>query len=269
MLTSVRNPLVKRIRQLHRAKGRREQGCFLLEGTNLVEAAHQQGYPLAAVCATERWQERHSDLWLRLSESVDRCEAVSEAVLGAIATTKNPDGVAAVAYREPWTPPANPRGDRPRSQVGLMLEKLQDPGNLGAIIRVAAATDVTGLWVSNDSVDLDHPKVLRASAGQWFRVPLQSTETLSETLQAQREQGVRIVSTSPAAECSYWDFDWRSPSLILLGNEGAGLSPELSAQADASVYIPQRSDVESLNVAMSAALLLYEVQRQYATAPSL
>ncbi|MGD1937317.1 MAG: TrmH family RNA methyltransferase [Cyanophyceae cyanobacterium] len=265
MLTSTRNPLVKQIRQLHRAKGRREQGCFLLEGTNLVEAACQQRYPLAVVCATEHWLGTHQRLWEQLSETVGRCEAVSEAVLGAIATTKNPDGIAAVAYRDTWTPSMEATGERP--QVSLALERLQDPGNLGAIIRVAAATAVTELLVSSDSVDLDHPKVLRASAGQWFRVPLRSSPDLIDTIQAQKIRGVQVVATAPAASRTYWDLDWRSPTLILLGNEGGGLSPELSALADTAVSIPQSPDVESLNVAMSAALLLYEAQRQYATNP--
>ena len=267
MLTSVRNPLVKRIRQLHRAKGRREQGCFLLEGTNLVEAACQQGYPLEVVCATEKWQESHQSLWLSLKDQVERCESVSEPVVGAIATTQNPDGVVAVAYRDRWQPTIPP-GSPINPDVGLALERLQDPGNLGTIIRVAAATGVTGVWTSQDSVDLDHPKVLRASAGQWFRVPLYPSTVLAETVQTQKDQGVRIVSTSPTADVSYWDLEWRSPTLILLGNEGAGLSPELSALADVSVSIPQRSGVESLNVAMSAALLLYEAQRQNASSSS-
>ncbi|MEM1425189.1 MAG: RNA methyltransferase [Cyanobacteria bacterium P01_H01_bin.130] len=264
MLTSTRNPLVKRLRQLHRAKGRREQNCFLLEGTNLVEAACQLQHPLAIACATERWIDSHSALWASLLEQVERWESVSEPVLGAIATTQNPDGVVAVAPRTPWTPPVIP-GPQAAS-VGLVLERLQDPGNLGTIIRVAAATGVTGIWTSRDSVDLDHPKVLRASAGQWFRVPLRSVSDLSETLQMQKDQGIRIISTSPTAPQTYWDLDWRSPSVILLGNEGGGLSPELSALADVSVSIPQRPDVESLNVAMSAALLLYEGQRQAAIA---
>lgn len=265
MLTSVRNPLVKRIRQLHRAKGRREQSCFLLEGTNLVEAACQKAHPLAVVCATERWQMGYPELWSQVLGKADRCELVSEPVLGAIATTQNPDGVIAVAPRTPWQP--HPDLPETSPKVGLALERLQDPGNLGTIIRVAAATGVTGLWTSQDSVDLDHPKVLRASAGQWFRVPLQSVPNLSDTVQAQQAQGVRVVSTSPNATDSYWDLDWRSPTLILLGNEGAGLSTELEAIADISVRIPQRADVESLNVAMSAALLLYEAQRQYSIQP--
>ncbi|MEM9246589.1 MAG: RNA methyltransferase [Cyanobacteria bacterium P01_F01_bin.153] len=263
MLTSTRNPLIKRIRQLHRAKGRREQGLFLLEGTNLVEAACQQRYRLAVVCATEHWRSNHQRLWAQLSDTVERCEEVSEAVLEAIATTKSPDGVAAVAYRDSWAPPAEGTGRGP--QVSLALERLQDPGNLGTIIRVAAATAVTELFVSDDSVDLDHPKVLRASAGQWFRVPLRSSPHLGDMIRDQKKRGIQVVATTPAANRTYWELDWRSPTLILLGNEGSGLSPELSVLADTAVSIPQSPDVESLNVAMSAALLLYEAQRQYAT----
>ena len=132
---------------------------------------------------------------------------------------------------------------------------------------MADAAEETALWERDDTEDMDPPKVLRASAGQWFRVPLRSAPNLAETVQHQKQQGAQVIATSPAADCTYWDLDWRSPTLILLGNEGAGLSPKLSTLADRAVRIPQSPDVDSLNVAMSAALLLYEAQRQCGTNP--
>jgi TrmH family RNA methyltransferase len=116
--------------------------------------------------------------------------------------------------------------------------------------------------LSGDSVDLDHPKVLRASAGQWFRLDMAVSEDLRATVQQSQQAGMQIIATLPSASLTYWEIDWRKPSLILLGNEGAGLSPELAAMADTQVKIPLTPGVESLNVAIAAALMLYEAQRQ-------
>lgn len=255
MLTSLQNPLVKQIRKLHQAKGRKEQQLFLLEGTHLIEEACAVGYPLTTVCCTPHWQERYPQLWERLCQQSQRSELVSEAVLAAIATTVNPDGVVAIAPRmQPQSLTLN--------RLGIALETLQDPGNLGTIIRTAAAAGVDGLWLSHDSVDLDHPKVLRASVGAWFRLPIAVSSNLTETLSNYRQQGLQIVATLPNASLSYWQLDLTRPTLIVLGNEGAGLSAECSAMADHHIRIPLQRGVESLNVAICTALILYEAQRQ-------
>jgi TrmH family RNA methyltransferase len=168
----------------------------------------------------------------------------------------HPDGVIATAKR------LINQTQVPFTGLVLALETIQDPGNLGTIIRTAAATGATGLWLSSDSVDVDSPKVLRASAGQWFRVNTAVTEDLQGTVKQSQQAGMQVVATLPTANLTYWDVDWRKPSLILLGNEGAGLSPDLAAMADQQVKIPLSPGVESLNVAIAAALMLYEVQRQ-------
>lgn len=144
----------------------------------------------------------------------------------------------------------------------LALETIQDPGNLGTIIRTAAAAAASGLWLTADSVDLDNPKVLRASAGQWFRLPMAETSDLKAVVAQCQQQGMQVVATLPDANLTYWEIDWQKPSLILLGNEGAGLSADLVALADRQVKIPLNPGVESLNVAIAAALILYEAQRQ-------
>ena len=148
--------------------------------------------------------------------------------------------------------------------VGIALERLQDPGNLGSAIRTGAATAIDGIWLSPDSVDVYSPKVLRASAGQWFNVPLFAEQNLRELAQYQQQQGGQVIATSSRASKTYWDIDFTRPSLILLGNEGAGLSPELMDIADQQVIIPLANNVESLNVSVAAALLLYEAKRQLA-----
>jgi RNA methyltransferase, TrmH family len=264
MLTSTQNPLVKQIRKLQGAKERREQQLFLLEGTHLLQEALAVRYPLMTLCCTPKWQANHPELWAMAIETNDplteslspRVELVSEEVMKAIATTIHPDGAIAIAPRLAQSPPAIP------ANLTIALSTIQDPGNLGTIIRTAAAVGVDGLWVSQDSVDLDNPKVLRASAGQWFRLTMGVSDNLAQLVADYQRQGVQVLSTTSHTETSYWDVDLRQPTLILLGNEGAGLSAELSALADLRVKIPMQSDVESLNVATAAALMLYEVRRQ-------
>ncbi len=256
MLTSLQNPLIKQIRKLHSAKERRKQQLFLLEGTHLLEEACTINYPLGIVCCTLRWQAAHEKLWQFAKEKCDRAEVVSEDLIQALATTVQPDGVIATAKRGYRV------AEVPFSGLQIALETVQDPGNLGTIIRTAAAAGASGLWLNNDSVDLDNPKVLRASAGQWFRLPMQVSEDLPGTIIKAKQAGMQVIATLPGASFTYWQVNWQKPSLILLGNEGAGLSTELAQMADLNVKIPLQPGVESLNVAITAALILYEAQRQ-------
>ncbi|MFM6199239.1 MAG: TrmH family RNA methyltransferase [Dolichospermum sp.] len=256
MLTSLQNPLVKQVRKLHSAKERHKQQLFLLEGTHLLQEACAVGYPLNAVCCTPQWEMNHPQLWKAISVHCHRTEIVSPEVLAAMATTVNPDGIVAIAQRI-----IQPR-KIPAKGLVLALETVQDPGNLGTMIRTASAAGASGLWLSADSVDLDHPKVLRASAGQWFRLNMAVSQDLKATIQESHQAGMQIVATSPHADLTYWQVDWCKPSLILLGNEGAGLSTDLAALADIQVKIPLSPGVESLNVGVTAALILYEAHRQ-------
>ncbi|MEL6327934.1 MAG: RNA methyltransferase [Cyanobacteria bacterium J06626_23] len=261
-ITSLQNPLIRQIRKLHQAKERHRQGTFLLEGTHLVEEACAVGYPLQQVLYTADWQARYPNLADRLPQQAAAFRQVSPEVLKSTATTVNPDGVIATAARRPQSV------DSSLISLGLAVERLQDPGNLGSIIRTGAAAGVNGLWLSADSVDIDHPKVLRASAGQWFRSPLQVWPSLGDGLSraqaaaAQAGSPLQVVATTPTAAMDYWSLDCCQPTLFLLGNEGSGLSAPLLAAATQTVKIPLAAGVESLNVAIAAALLLYEARRQ-------
>jgi RNA methyltransferase, TrmH family len=256
ILTSTQNPLVKGIRRLHQTKERQREQVFLLEGTHLLQEACAVHWPLETLCATPDWRSTHPQLWQTASQQSTRVELVGEKALAAMATTVHPDGVIAVAKRQSDRSPA-PDGD-----LLLMLDRLQDPGNLGTIIRTAAAAGAAGIWTSTDSVELDHPKVLRASAGQWFRLPMEIGHQPLDLIRRYRQTGGQIVATAMAGAVDYWQVDFTQPTLILLGNEGAGLPPELIAEADRTVRVPMAPAVESLNVSITAALLLYEALRQ-------
>ncbi len=259
MLTSTKNPLVKQLRSLgESAKDRKEQGLFLVEGTHALTEAIATAYPLSIVCCTEKWIANNPDLYNQIETSVDeieRLEIVSEEVLQAIATTKNPDGAIAAALLPS-------REVAQIKSLGLALETIQDPGNIGAIVRSAVAVDLDGMLVSSDSVDLTNPKIIRATAGQWFRCAMQTSTHMADDIRKLQAQGIKVIATLANAPKTYWDYDFTQPTLILLGNEGNGLSQELIDLADEAVSIPQSDRVESLNVAVCAALLLYEAKRQ-------
>jgi TrmH family RNA methyltransferase len=257
MISSLQNPLVKQIRLLHRPKGRREHHLFLIEGTHLLETACAVDSSIITVCFTPQWHSQHLQLSKKLVKKAKRVEIVTLEVLEALATTVHPDGVIATVERKSFSssPPAT-------LQLGLILERIQDPGNLGTIIRTAAATAVEQIFLSQDSVDLDHPKVIRSSAGEWFRLPMMVSENIEDLIQNYRAQGVQIIATHLSATKLHWEIDYTQPTLILLGNEGAGLSDTLTSACDQTIKIPLGGQVESLNVAIATAVILYEALRQ-------
>jgi len=263
LIRSRRNPLVRRIRQLHDAKGRREQGLLLLEGTHLLQEVLRLNLQPAEVVATETWLQRHQPLLERLPGPWPLC-TVCDTVLAAMATTQHPDGVLLTLSNAAL--PAS--GNRPRSRDGLWLclDAIQDPGNLGTLIRTGLAADVSGLWLA-DGADPFQPKVLRASAGAALELPIWRgpRDALAERLrELQSRPGLQIAASVPPHQggSPYWELDWSRPTALLLGSEGAGLAEPLLALADRRVTIPHAPAVESLNVAVAAAPLLLERQRQ-------
>ncbi len=267
MLTSLQNTTIKEIRKLHRSKERHRQNLLLLEGTNLLTSALESNYPLETVCCTPDWQENYPELWQQLEMVSQHSTLVSPDILKSLATTVNPDGIVATAPRKLILPNSLSSREISREMSGevnlaLILERLQDPGNLGTIIRTAVASQVDGLWLSQDCVDVDNPKVLRASAGEWFRMAMGVSPNLLDLVGEFQSQGFRVIATSASASKSYWEIDFSGKCAIVLGNEGGGISDKLLSRADDLVSIPVFNGVESLNVGISAALLLYEVQRQ-------
>lgn len=228
-----------------------------MEGTHLLQEAVLAEWPLAVVCYTESWLVREPDLLNRVQAVVPRCEQVSEDILTAIATTVHPDGVVAIAH-------SCPNASVSIQSLGLVLDTLQDPGNVGTILRTAAASGVEGVLLSAGSVDLESPKVLRASAGAWFRVKTGLCEDLLSLVDSYRKQGFQTVATISKAELDYWAVDYTRPTLLMVGNEGAGLSEALIQAANVQVRIPMSAGVESLNAAIATAVILYEVKRQRA-----
>ncbi len=262
VLTSLKNEWIRQLRKLQQAKGRREQGSFLVEGTHLVQEALRCQWPLQALGFTPQWAERHPELLLLCPPNL-RQQAMSQEVLASLATTQTPDGVIAIAERQLPAFPCH------TATLALAVETLQDPGNLGSLIRIGAAAGADAIWITSDSVDSDHPKVLRASAGQWFRLPPQvMPDPTDDFLKQCRQSTLQVLAATmfgSGTTQSLWEADLTQPTLLLLGNEGSGLSSTWIQQADGVVHIPMADGVESLNVGMAGGILLYEARRQRST----
>lgn len=270
LITSRRNPLVKSLRELHAAKGRREQGLVLLEGTHLVQEVVRlqlaTTHLLATdLLATEAWLGAHGDLVAALPPAVT-IHPVGQEVLEAVATTAHPDGVVLTLATAAFQTPSDGQ------EFVLVLDGLQDPGNLGTLMRTALAAGVDGLWLA-EGADPLQPKVLRSSAGAALALPMERMErsALVQRLFTAAARGLQLVAAVPPwadldgqLPLPYWHLDWTKPTALLLGQEGAGLAPELQALASQRVTIPHSAAVESLNVAVSAAPLLLERMRQQA-----
>jgi TrmH family RNA methyltransferase len=257
-ITSRRNPLIKRLRDLHHASGRQEQQRLLLEGSHLLEEAIHLGLAPDLLLAIPPWLERHAAL-LRALPPATPCREVSAEVLAAAATTRHPDGVIATL---PWTLPAPPPSPLAPA-FALLLDNVQDPGNLGTLLRTALAAGVEQIWLA-EGADPWQPKVLRASSGASLALGIarfRAAELLDRVRRA-KSAGITVVGTVARGGEPYWSHDWQTPTVLMLGNEGVGLSPELLARADRLLSLPHSAAVESLNVAIAAAPLLLERERQ-------
>ena len=274
LISSRRNPLVRRLRQLATRQGRLDEGNLLLEGTHLLQELVGLDLRRLELFATEPWLEGHRDLIERLPG--EACiQPVSDEVLKAALTTVHPDGVAVVVSLE-----VLPVADHAADFV-LVLDRLQDPGNLGSLLRTALAADVQSVLLASGADPLS-PKVLRASAGALLRLchrrfgPAEQDgiDQLVPELTALAAAGVQVVATLvPEARGTlrpipYWELDWTRPTALVLGTEGAGLHPSLQACCTHAVTLPHSSKVESLNVAAASVPLLLERRRATMTATS-
>jgi TrmH family RNA methyltransferase len=262
-ITSRQNAIVKRFRELARARGAGTPGEVLLDGAHLVQEALACGVSVEVAAFSDREVGTSVSPLARIARDVKksggRVLSVTETVLAAMSPVQQPSGVVAIAH----TRPSDLRAafaDAP--QLVLVLAGLQDPGNVGAIVRTAAACGATGIVTIEGSANPFGWKALRGAMGGTFRVPVAARGTLDDVMAAARDARVRLVAAIPHDGTPLPRVDFRQPTAILLGGEGAGISDAARTAAAETVTIPMRPPVESLNVAIAAALILYEASRQ-------
>lgn len=259
-ISSRHNPIVKTFRTLaQRDDGER----LLLEGLHLVEEALRGGVALRVVAISSRLLEAPDAdvrrLLAALKGTAARVASVSPAVMAAMSPVRTPSGVVAIAeHRALSIQQAFERSP----QLVLILVGLQDPGNVGAVIRAADAAGASGVIACEQTADPFGWKALRGAMGSTFRMPVAAGQPASLAVATARLHGLRVVAATPRGGRALHDTDLSGPVAILMGGEGSGVGGALERACDDRVTIPMRAAVESLNVAVSAALIVYEAYRQ-------
>jgi len=267
-ITSRQNPLVRLLRQLARA-GAADETAIVLDGAHLVGEALSAGLRVRVVAVSDAVAA--SDEGRRLLDGAREAgtEVVTAAgdILDLMSPTRAPSGVVGVANAAAWALPA--ALDR-RPALVLAVVDVQDPGNAGAIVRAADASGASAVVFCGASADPFGWKALRGSMGSAFRVPLVRRVAVEALIDGCRQRGIRTWAAIPRGGTGLFEADLRGPTCVLLGGEGGGLGPDVATRADGCLTIPMRQGVESLNVAVAAALAGYEAfrQREHARPPA-
>lgn len=258
-ISSRQNELVARFRAAAR---REDPGEILLDGPHLVADALSAGLDLREVAVSAAAVElaEIAPLLRRLASAGLDPVVATAPVMDAISPVRSSSPIVALAGR-PETAAA--RGPSPHGPTLLLVAvDVQDPGNLGAIVRVAEAAGATGLVTAGSSADPFGWKALRGSMGSALRFPIDTASSALAAFDDARRRGCHVVATTPHGGRSLFEADYTGPTAIVVGGEGHGLDPAILASADERVMVPMESPVESLNTAVTAALLLYEARRQ-------
>lgn len=258
IITSVSNPRIKRVAALQtRANTRREEHAFIVEGMRLFLDTPDSS--IEEVYATEEFVS-HADDQMAAKLQKTGYTLVSPEVFGKICDTGNPQGILAVAKSPEYTmDDLHGKGEAP---LLLVLENIQDPGNLGTIFRTAEAAGVTGILMSRGTVDVTNPKTVRSTMSSVFRMPYVYSDELMNDIVCLKEKGIMVYAAHLDGTGDYDSFSYGGGTAFLIGNEGNGLSDEITAMADHLLKIPMAGRIESLNAAMAAGILVYEASRQ-------
>jgi TrmH family RNA methyltransferase len=228
------------------------EGLLPVEGPKLLEEAQRSGLAIVSV-----FRRRGTNI-PEISSTVPVYD-VDPAVFKSIQGTETSQGVIALVRPRRYNLPDIITGDVP---LIVLLARLQDPGNVGTILRVAESFGAAGCIATTETASVLNSKAVRASAGSVFRMPHVWDVDLKQTIAALKKSKIHVVGTSPSAVDTIDWWDWRKPSAILIGNEGKGLSDDEVRVCDALLRIPHRATVESLNSAIAVSVILYEAYKQ-------
>jgi TrmH family RNA methyltransferase len=263
MITSRQNPLVQEARAA--SKGAAEDWLFI-EGLRLCEEAARSGLPCVEVIHTEKFAEdsRAARLLAELRGFNPRFNLVSEQVFASLSDTKTPQGIVLLARRFATDRETFEKSLHPNPLI-VVLHRINNPANAGAMLRVAEAAGATGVVSTNGTTGLLSPKALRGAMGSSFRLPLWTNADFTEVISWCDMRRIRTVSTDLRATQIHTELDWTGARAVILGAEAGGLTAEEISVADERIRIPMQPPVESLNVAVALAVILYEAARQRAT----
>ena len=260
LISSLQNPRIKQLVKLRDRRPRDEAGVFLVEGYRQIRRALEKNIPLTELYYSPAWYlgENEPSLLAEAETAGARLFELTQAAFAKVAYRERPDGLLAVAPQ--WRHALDDLTLYPTPFL-LVDEAIEKPGNLGTILRSADAAGVDALIVCDAVTDLFNPKVVRASTGVLFSVPVAVASSIAVRAWLQT-RSIRAVATTPAADALHTATDLRGPLALVMGSEQYGLSDYWLAAADARVRIPMAGQADSLNVAMATIITLFEAVRQ-------
>lgn len=250
-IESKNNSLFKNIKKLKEKKYRNQSSTYLIEGLRFVDEAFKSGVKIENILYTQEFSEKHSEF---LSDKNDIEHIVlSQSLLKELSFTGTPQGIMAVVHME--------NKNLKNGDIVVLVDKVQDPGNMGTIIRTAHAVGASGILATKGTVDIYNDKVLRSTMGSVFYLPVIEDDNLEITKELKNE-GFRLVVSSLQGKKDFFEENLSGKIIIAVGNEGNGVSDEVYEISDIKVKIPMPGDAESLNVAVATSVMLYEKIRQ-------
>lgn len=262
VIASNQNSLIKLAASLKQKKYRDETGVFSVEGVRLVEEAIQADWEITACLVTKKAleQSRVQKIITQLEERHCRLAELSETLYAKITDTDQAQGIMAIVRKKEyffkdWV-------TEERQPLIAVLDNVQDPGNVGALIRTADAAGCTAVIMTPGSADLFSPKTVRATMGSLFHLPVINKVSTAELVTHLSQFQIQLIATALTSAKPYYEVDLTGPTAIIFGNEGNGVSDELLHHAASRLFIPLYGKAESLNVAAAAAVIFYEIARQ-------
>ncbi len=255
----------QRLVNARKARDGKETRRIFIEGRRLVDEALRSKIVIEECFFVEGFRER--ELLATIDAKAPKIVEMPERIFRSLADTDNSQGIILIAERP--RDGARDIEERLNSKssslpIVLFLKEINNPSNLGAILRTAEAAGVSGIVISENSADVYSPRSLRAAMGASFRLPIWDQAGFDEVLLWARKWGLESTATDIRAEKSYTHIDWRQPRLLIFGSEAHGLSEKDLDRIDEQMQIPMENDVESLNLAVSAGIILFEAKRQFA-----
>ena len=255
MISSTSNPQVKRLAQLQKkSKVRNEEKVFIVEGIRMFAEVPKNRVEKVYI-SESLYNKKKQELDLQGMP----VEILSDNVFQYVSDTKTPQGIMCIVKQVQYNIEELLRIRNPHFMV---LDNLQDPGNLGTIVRTAEGAGVDAIFLSKESVDIFNPKTIRSTMGSIYRMPVIYVDDLLELLDTFKEKGIKSYAAHLEGKNSYDQETYQDGTAILIGNEGNGLKDETAAAADVYMKIPMQGKVESLNAAIAASVLMFEVARQ-------
>lgn len=257
MITSTSSSQVKHVIQLQKkAKVRKEYKEFVVEGNKMVSEAPNDR--VVKVYASETFAAMNDEFIKDLNVDNKSIEIVSDNVFMQMSDTRTPQGIMAIVKMSEYNLCDIAKG----TPLIIAIENLQDPGNLGTIIRMGEGAGITGVLMSANTVDIYNPKTIRSTMGSIYRVPFIYEKDFSQAIDDLKSRGVKVYAAHLNGSNSYTDEDYKGASAFLIGNEGNGLTQVITDKADTLIKIPMEGEVESLNAAIACTILTYEAVRQ-------